>query len=65
MKLRSTLFVIYAILNGLQLALDLGFRIITLESDSKSALDLILDNDATYHPHDIVLGWIRTFMSQD
>jgi len=47
------------------LAWDLGFRIITLESDSKLTLDLILDNDTTYRPHAIVLGRIRTFVSRD
>nr|ABN09101.1 Ribonuclease H [Medicago truncatula] len=64
-RVSNLLVELYAILNGLQLAWDLGFRIITLEPDYKSALDLILDNDTTYHPHAIVLGRIRTLMSRD
>jgi ribonuclease HI len=48
----------YDILKGLQLAWDLGYNNISLEFDSKSAIDLILDDDNNFHPHAIVLGQI-------
>jgi ribonuclease HI len=56
---------LYAILKGLQLAWDLGYRTITLESDSKSAIDLILEDDNNFHPHAIVLGQIRIFRARN
>ncbi|PNX68839.1 ribonuclease H, partial [Trifolium pratense] len=39
---------LYAILKGLQLAWGLGYRTINLESDSKSAIDLILEDDNNF-----------------
>ncbi|GAU35798.1 hypothetical protein TSUD_155730 [Trifolium subterraneum] len=55
----------YAILKGLQLAWDLGFCTIILESDSKSAIDLILEDDNNFHPHAIVLGQIRILRARN
>jgi ribonuclease HI len=52
---------LYDILKGLQLTWDLGYRTITLEFDSKSAIDLILEDDNNFHPHAIVLGQICIF----
>ncbi|GAU35993.1 hypothetical protein TSUD_211300 [Trifolium subterraneum] len=49
----------------LQLAWDLGFRTIILESDSKSAINLILEDDNNFHPHAIVLGQIRIFRARN
>jgi ribonuclease HI len=56
---------LYAILKGLQLTWDLGYHIITLESNSKSAIDLILEDDNNFHPHAIVLGQIRIFRARN
>jgi ribonuclease HI len=56
---------IYAIFKGVQLAWDSGYRTITLDSDSKSAIDLILEDDNDCHPRAIVLGQIRIFRAQN
>ncbi|XP_045786980.1 uncharacterized protein LOC123882215 [Trifolium pratense] len=56
---------LYAILKGLQLAWGLGYRTINLESDSKSAIDLILEDDNNFYPHAIVLGQIRILRTRN
>ncbi|KAK2375206.1 TMV resistance protein N [Trifolium repens] len=55
---------LYAILKGLQLAWGLGYHTITLESDTKSAIDLILEDDNNFHPHAIILGQICMFQAR-
>ncbi|PNX92651.1 hypothetical protein L195_g015791 [Trifolium pratense] len=46
----------YAILKELQLDWGLGYHTITFESNPKSAIDLILEDDNNFQPHTIVLG---------
>jgi ribonuclease HI len=51
---------LYAILKGLQLAWDLGYCTITLESDSKSAIDLILKDDNNFLSHNC--SWSDSYL---
>jgi ribonuclease HI len=53
-----------AIWKGLQLAWDLGYRSIIMESDSQAALDLIVDTkQKDFHPHATLLSLIRKLSS--
>jgi len=53
-----------AIWKGLQLAWDLGYRFIIIESDSQTALDLIANTDDNdFHPHANLLSLIRKLSS--
>jgi ribonuclease HI len=53
-----------AIWRGLQMAWDLGYRSIILESDSQTALGLIADTTHyDFHPNAILLSLIRKFAS--
>ena len=53
-----------AIWKGLQLAWDLGYRSIIMESDSQAALDLIVDTkQKDFHPHATLLSLIRKLTS--
>jgi ribonuclease HI len=55
----------YVILKWLQLAWELSYCTITLESDSKSSIDLILEDDNKFYPRAIVLGQIRIFKTRN
>jgi ribonuclease HI len=49
-----------AIWKGLQLAWDLGYKSIIMESDSQAALDLIANTQQNeFHPHATLLSLIR------
>jgi ribonuclease HI len=53
-----------AIWKGLQIAWDLGYRSIIMESDSRTALDLIVDtNQNDFHPYANLLSLIRKLYS--
>lgn len=52
-----------AIDHGLSLAWSYGYRDVVCESDSKSALDLILGGVFHTHPYAAVIAHIRSFMS--
>jgi hypothetical protein len=61
----NLLIELFAFLKGFQLAWELSYCTITLESDSKSAIDLILEDDNNFHPHVIVIGHIRIFQTRN
>jgi hypothetical protein len=54
---------LYDILKGVQLNWDIGFRTITLKSNTEFGYWSIFQDDNTFHPHASVHGQIRTFLT--
>ena len=56
---------LYAIFHGLHIAYDAGHRNISLESDSRIALDLIMSDVQSHHPHAPLISQIVQLQHRD
>lgn len=55
---------LFAILHGLNVAWDAGYRFIVCESDSATALRLIKENNNPFHPYSPLISQIQRLVTQ-